>query len=69
MHQITYTDIKDLPLTLSANHIAAVLGISRSQAYNLLHENNSPATRKGKRLLVPVMQFIRWMNEQTGGVA
>ena len=69
MHQTTYTDIKDLPVTLSANHIAAALGISRSQAYNLLHAIDFPTIRIGKRLLVPKIQFLRWMDERTGGVA
>ena len=64
-----YTSIAQLPVTLNANHIAAVLGISRSNAYNLFHTKDFPTLRVGKRLLVPKDQFIQWMDRQTGGVA
>ena len=52
-----------LPLTLSAEDVAAVLGISRTNAYVLLHREDFPTLRIGKRLLVPRDRFIRWINE------
>ena len=52
-----------LPLTLSAEDVAAVLGISRTNAYALLHREDFPTLRIGKRLLVPRDRFIRWINE------
>lgn len=64
-----YTSIDQLPVTLNASHVAAVLGISRSNAYNLLHASDFPTLRIGKRLLVPKADFIRWMDRQTGGAA
>lgn len=53
----------DLPLTLSADDIAAVLGISRTNAYALLHREDFPTLKIGKRLLVPRDRFIRWIDE------
>lgn len=53
----------DLPLTLSADDVAAVLGISRTNAYALLHREDFPTLKIGKRLLVPRDRFIRWIDE------
>ena len=66
---MTFTELDQLPLTLNANHVATALGISRSQAYNLLHAKSFPTIRVGRRRLVPKTRFIRWMDEQTGGAA
>lgn len=54
---------EQLPLTLSAEDVAAVLGISRTNAYALLHREDFPTLKIGKRLLVPKDRFIRWISE------
>ena len=59
---ITY---EQLPLTLKADQIAAVLGISRANAYTLLRREDFPTLRIGKRMLVPRDRFIRWIEENT----
>ena len=64
-----YTTIEQLPITLNAHDVAGALGISRSQAYNLLHTKDFPTIHIGKRLLVPKTQFLRWMEERSGGAA
>ena len=56
-------DFEQIPLTLSAEDVAAVLGISRSNAYALLHREDFPTLKIGKRLLVPKDRFIRWISE------
>ena len=56
-------DFEQLPLTLSAEDVAAVLGISRTNAYALLHREDFPTLKIGKRLLVPKDRFIRWISE------
>ena len=53
-----------LPLTLNADEIAAVLGISRANTYTLMHAKDFPTLRIGKRMIVPKEQFILWMNKQ-----
>ena len=56
-------DFEQLLLTLSAEDVAAVLGISRTNAYALLHREDFPTLKIGKRLLVPKDRFIRWISE------
>lgn len=64
-----FTSIDQLPLTLDAGEIARTLGISRANAYNLLHAEGFPTLRIGKRLIVPKDQLIAWMKANTGGAA
>lgn len=52
--------------TYNANEIAALLGISISKAYDLLHREDFPTLRIGKRLLVVKEQFEEWILIQSG---
>ena len=56
---------EELPLTLCAEDVASVLGISRTNAYALLHQEGFPTLQIGKRLLVPRDKFIQWINDST----
>ena len=56
-----YTSIDQLPLTLCAEDVASVLGISRAKAYDLMHAKNFPTLRIGKRMVVPRDKFLQWM--------
>lgn len=56
---------EQLPLTLKADQVAAVLGISRANAYTLLRREDFPTLRIGKRMLVPRDRFIQWIEENT----
>lgn len=56
---------EELPLTLCAEDVASVLGISRTNAYALLHREDFPTLHIGKRLLVPQNEFIQWIRENT----
>lgn len=59
-----YNSVEELPLTLNASEVADFLGISRSNAYNLLHNNSFPTLKIGKRLLVPRDRLMAWIDEQ-----
>ena len=59
----------DLPLFLNAETVAKVLGVSPSSCYELMHEPGFPVLKIGSRMVVPKEQFIRWVNEHTGGGA
>ena len=61
----TYTSYNQLPLSLNANDIAAVLGISRANAYTLMRAKGFPTIFIGKRMIVPRDKFIEWMDLQT----
>ena len=63
----TYTDTQELPLALSAEDVAAVLGISRANAYTLMHSVGFPTLIIGKRMVVPKDKLLTWMDEQIGG--
>ena len=60
----TYTSYDQLPLSLCANDIAAVLGISRANAYTLMRSKGFPTIFIGKRMIVPRDKFIEWMDMQ-----
>ena len=60
-----YTSMEQLPITLSANQVAQVLGISRANAYTLMHSKGFPTIQIGKRMVVPKKKLIEWMEAQT----
>lgn len=53
MKHSTYTSYDELPLMLSVAEVAAVLGISRAGAYELVHGKGFPALKIGSRIVVP----------------
>lgn len=53
-------------LTYDAGEIAEILGISKSKAYDLLHREDFPTLRIGKRLLVVRSKFDTWLEERSG---
>ena len=61
-----YTSLDQLPLTLSADEVAQALGISRANAYILMHSDGFPTLRIGKRMLVPKDELIKWMKAHIG---
>ena len=61
---ITYTSLDQLPITLKADELAAVLGISRAGAYTLMRSKGFPTIFIGKRMVVYRDKFIQWMDEQ-----
>ena len=60
----TYTSLDQLPLALSAEDVAQVLGISRANAYALMHSKGFPTLKIGKRMTVPKDKLIAWMEKQ-----
>ncbi len=59
-----YTSYDELPLALSAEDVAAVLGISRAQAYCVMRSKGFPTLRVGKRLTVQKQDLLAWMRER-----
>lgn len=57
-----YTNYDQLPLALSAEDVAQVLGISRAQAYNLMRSKGFPTLKIGKRMTVPKNKLIEWID-------
>ena len=64
--QTEVTSFDQLPLALKADQVAAVLGISRAGAYNLMRSEGFPTLFIGKRMIVPKDKLIDWMDEHVG---
>ena len=64
---MTYTSLEQLPLALSADDVAQVLGISRANAYELMHSEGFPTLRIGKRMTVPKDKLIEWIQTRITG--
>ena len=56
-----YTCFEQLPVTLCADEVAKVLGISRANAYNLMRSKGFPTLKIGKRMVVPKDKVIAWI--------
>ena len=59
-----YTCFEQLPVTLCADEVAKVLGISRANAYNLMRSKGFPTLKIGKRMVVPKDKLISWIDCQ-----
>ena len=60
-----FTSLEELPPFLTADHITAVLGISRAGTYILLHSKGFPTVTIGKRLIVEKEKFLQWIEDNT----
>lgn len=56
-------------LTFSVEETAAILGISRGLAYQMVHEGKIPALRFGRRLLVPKHALENLLDERAALIA
>ena len=63
MNRITSFD--QLPITLRAEDVAEILGVSRANAYVNMHSNGFPKMQIGKRIMVTKDNFRAWMENQT----
>ena len=66
VRQKEVTSYDQLPVALKADQVAAVLGISRAGAYNLMRSEGFPTLFIGKRMIVPKDKLIDWMDEHVG---
>lgn len=61
-----YKNFDDLPLFLNAETAAALLGVSISSMYELMHEKGFPVLRIGSRLVIPKDKLRAWVEQNTG---
>lgn len=61
-----YNNFDDLPLFLNAETAAALLGVSISSMYELMHEKGFPVLRIGSRLVIPKDKLRAWVEQNTG---
>lgn len=63
MRKITSFD--QLPITLRAEDVADILGVSRANAYVIMHSKGFPKMQIGKRIMVTKENLRAWMETQT----
>jgi excisionase family DNA binding protein len=56
-----YTNLDQLPLSLTVSDVSTVLGIGKQNAYDLCHSEGFPSVTIGKRIVIPKLAFIKWM--------
>lgn len=61
-----FTSYDQLPLSLCADEVAKVLGISRAGAYTLMRSAGFPTLYIGKRMVVPKHKLLAWVEEHIG---
>ena len=64
MDRVAFRKVEELPLVLTPMDIAAVLGISRNTAYELIHSEDFPILRVGKQYRVSRKRFLTWLDSQ-----
>lgn len=58
---------EDFPLYMRAEDIAMAVGVSRAGAYTLMHRDDFPLVRLGKRMVVQRTDFFSWLDSKTNG--
>ena len=53
----------DLPLTLRVPEVAAVLGVGRNMAYNLIKSGELKSIRIGRQIRIPKEELLRFMKK------
>ena len=64
MDRVVFRKVEELPLVLTPMDIAAVLGVSRNTAYELIHSEDFPILRVGKQYRVSRKRFLTWLEGQ-----
>lgn len=59
-----FREISELPIMLSAHNLSMALGISKSNAYMLMRQEDFPSIKIGKRVLVQKDSFRAWLKTQ-----
>lgn len=65
---VRFKSTDELPISLTADDISSILGLSRGGAYNLIHSEGFPRIKVGKRYIIPKNKFLEWIDRNTGGV-
>ena len=65
-NQPRYHNIHDYPIMLTAEDVAEILCISRTNAYAVMRMSGFPTIHRGKRMVVPRDRLIKWIDEQLG---
>ena len=53
------------PDIMNVEDIAKILGISRVTAYGIVHSKGFPLLKVGRKLKIPKIAFIRWIEKNS----
>ena len=65
MKRSKYNSFNELPLMLTVQDVADVLGIGLAHAYEVAHRQDFPTITLGSRIIVPRDKFMAWIDEQS----
>ena len=54
-------------ITMTVTELATLMGLSKPKAYQLAAQKGFPCIQVGRRRVIPIDAFKRWLNEQTNG--
>ena len=64
MKRSKYNSFSELPLMLTVQDVADVLGIGLAHAYEVAHRQDFPTITLGSRIIVPRDKFMAWIDDQ-----
>ena len=64
MKRSKYNSFNELPLMLTVQDVADVLGIGLAHAYEVAHRKDFPTITLGSRIIVPRDKLMAWIEEQ-----
>jgi len=64
MSSLCWNRSEDLPLTLTVDQVADVLGISRTLAYNLVKKEGLAVRVGEKRLVIPKARLLNFLKAE-----
>ena len=60
----TITTMDVVPVVMNAKDVADFLGISKANAYTLMHSPGFPTIHIGSRMMVERGKFLEWLDKQ-----
>jgi len=54
-------------LTVTVSELSQILGVNRTAAYFLVRRSDFPSIRIGKRIVIPKVALLRWLDQTAGG--
>lgn len=55
------TNYENLPVAMTPEDVARVMGMSKNNVYQLMHSSAFPSFKVGRKLYVSKNAFIRWL--------
>ena len=59
------TSLENAPVCLKVPEVAAILGVSRAHAYQLVNSNGFPKLTIGRRFVIPKEALAEWIKTNT----